>query len=107
MATKTNRRPISNHNARMGKVASQFGSIRGHRLKVVETLGSKIGKPMSREALAKAVYGSAKHASTLTHVLDGVEARIVDGKLPFTLYREGRGGSEKVALLKGRGRKSA
>ena len=72
-----------------------------HRETLIKKLAANFGKPVSRDALRKAVYGAKAEGSAIDMVLRGLEAMIAKNKAPLAVER-----SEAGIALTGKARKS-
>lgn len=90
-----------------GKIADQFGVRAGtNREAVLKVLAPKLGKPVPRAVLCKAIYKNSKpeNVPAFTKVLNGLEYIATENKLPYRFEHSGRGEDAAIALVKGRKR---
>lgn len=83
------------------KISQEFGCRAGTNLeRLVEALGSSLGKAVTRSDLLKAVYGSqkAENVGPLAMVQRGVLASIKKGRLPYLLERSRDAKTKEVSL---------
>ncbi len=108
-ATKatTTRRAIKSDSARTPRdgIVGVFGTrAETNREKLLLKLSSPLGKKNNILDVCKAVYGNQSDTSqaSLVNVVGGLSAMIENGKLPYTLTREGRGDEATLTLVKGK-----